>query len=200
MTKSRREDVRLAKRLARGEADEWKLFFDETRDRAFSVAFGILSRRADAMDAVQTSFVKAVGAVAGFRGDSALTTWFLRIVTNTALDGLRRRAARPAMQADDVVFDATRAQSASPVQEAQADELADAVAQVVEALPEAQRVVFSLYTYGALSYAEIAEQVGISKGTVMSRLFYGREALREGLVERGFDVPESARRQDNEAV
>ncbi len=193
-------DKRLAGRLAQGDSKAWEEFFETHRDRAYRVAVGILSRREESLDAAQEAFVKAIEAVKGYRAQASLGTWFMRVVTNTALDALRRRLVRPQTQAGEAVFGTKASKSPSPVAQAEANELSAAAAELVAALPEKQRVVFSLFTYGALSYAEIAEALEISRGTVMSRLFYAREALGKGLAERGFDVDSVLRRPSGEQV
>jgi len=163
--------------------------FRRYRQPAYRVAHRLLGNEADSLDAVQEGFIKALTHLQSFQGRSSFKTWLLRVVSNAALDLGRQRGRRdmrslgPAeVERGPVVADeATRG-----LERADLRHLLD---QALAALPEAQRQTFVLHADGGLSYREVAETLGISIGTVMSRLFYARQKLRAFLGQRLEDNP-----------
>jgi RNA polymerase sigma-70 factor (ECF subfamily) len=158
------------------------------RQPAYRVAYRLLSHEADALDAVQEGFVKALTHLHGFQGRSSFKTWLLRVVSNAALDLGRQRGRREA-----VSLDAPRSSDLTDARLLTADEstsgleradLRRRLEQALDRLSEVQRQTFVLFADGELSYREIAEAMDTSIGTVMSRLFYARQKLRNYLSER----------------
>jgi RNA polymerase sigma-70 factor (ECF subfamily) len=173
----------------RGDRGAQRSLFEQYRDAAYRVAFRITGRDEDALDVVQDSFIRAFEGLAAHRGEASFKTWLLRIVSNRALDALRARKVRLAAPLDRhadeeggaVVADERR--QPAPGADLERLELATRLARALEALPPDQRAVFALFAAGELSYAEIAEAVGIPIGTVMSRLFHARKRLQESLKD-----------------
>jgi RNA polymerase sigma-70 factor (ECF subfamily) len=130
-----------------------------------------------AEDAAQEAFVRAWQHLPGYRPRSPFRNWVYRIATNVALDTLRRE--RETVDADDVPITAA---DQSPEAAVEATERGTRVQQAVLALPPASRSVLVLREYEGLSYKEIADTLGIPIGTVMSRLNYARNRLRESLA------------------
>ena len=137
-----------------------------------------MRNQADAEDAVQDAYVRAIRHYAGFRGGDA-RAWLLAIVRNSCYDKLRSRSRGAEAVFDESIHSV--APVASPESLAMASESAHQVRQALEELPLEYREVFVLREMEQLSYAEIAEVAGIPVGTVMSRLSRARERLREKL-------------------
>ena len=95
MTRDGDDDRALLTRHAAGDTEAFALLVTRHRDRLWRVALRTLGNPDDAADAVQDALVSAYRSAAGFRGDSAVTTWLHRIVVNACLDLARKRAARP---------------------------------------------------------------------------------------------------------
>ena len=146
-------------------------------------------RHQDALDVVQDGFIKAFEQLARFRHGSSFRTWLLRIVTNQALDLLRRRKVRLAMPLDTTADDERGPlpiadDDPPPIgAELERAELAERLQRALEALPMEQRTVFALYANGDMTYGEIAETLGIPIGTVMSRLYHARRRLHGMLAD-----------------
>ena len=138
---------------------------------------------------MQDSFIKAFERLGEFQHEARFQTWFLRIVTNRALDVLRARKVRFAVSLDGSNDDdpgpgvAVPEQPAHPSRPLEARELADDLQQALESLPPEQRAVFALYATGEMTYGQIAETLGVPIGTVMSRLYHARRRLRELLED-----------------
>ena len=182
-------DERLLSRFAAGDRLALDELFRRYRQPAYRVAFRLLGNEADALDAVQEGFVKALTHLRGFEGRSSFKTWLLRVVSNAALDLGRQRGRREAVSLDaaDNGDAATSARLLSADEAGKGLERADlrsVLDLALDSLSEAQRQTFVLHADAELSYREVADALGISIGTVMSRLFYARQKLRAYLSER----------------
>lgn len=179
-------DEALLDRFACGDRAALDELFRRYRAVAYRVAYRLLGREADALDAVQDGFVKALTNLDRFRGHSSFKTWLLRIVSNAALDlgrlrkrdgwNDRRTGARPEPHGPDG--------QPPPEAELERADLRRAIEAALARLPVAQQQTFVLHVDGELSYREVADALGISIGTVMSRLFYARQKLKTLLADR----------------
>jgi RNA polymerase sigma-70 factor (ECF subfamily) len=181
-------DEALLARYAAGDREALEELFRRYRALAYRVAYRLLSHEADALDAVQEGFVKVLTHLDSFQGRSSFKTWLLRVVSNAALDLGRQRGRRETLS-----LDAPEANEREPNQPLVADDpalgleradLRHLLDQALLTLPEAQRRTFVLHADAELSYREVADVMGISIGTVMSRLYYARQKLRTYLASR----------------
>ena len=178
-------DDELVGRIARGDAVALDELFVRHRELAYRVAYRLLGHDADALDAVQDGFVNALTHLGRFRGQSSFKTWLLKIVSNAALDIGRVRKRRDTRcvgtPSDDFLTAAD--DDAPPDAGLERADLRAVLAAALAKLPGAQRQTFVLHVDGELSYKEVAEALGISIGTVMSRLFYARQRLKSYLAD-----------------
>lgn len=178
-------DAALLARHAGGDSAALDELFRRYRSVAYRVAYRLLGREADALDAVQDGFVNALTHLDRFGGRSAFKTWLLRVVCNAALDvgRQRKRGERvpqaPANPPPDHFGPDDAAPADSGLERADLRRTIDAA---LAKLPDAQRQTFVLHVEGELTYREVADAMGISIGTVMSRLFYARQKLKELLA------------------
>ena len=145
---------------------------------AYRVAYRLLGNEPDALDAVQDGFVKALAALPQFAGRSTFKTWLLRVVSNAALDLGRQRGRRESLATQSLSDDAGPTAGPAPDQGLEDEDLRRKLKEALDQLPQAQRQTFVLHAEAELTYREVAETLGISIGTVMSRLFYARQRLR----------------------
>ena len=132
-----------------------------------------------AQDATQEAFMRAWVRLPDFQSRSPFSHWVYRIAVNTALDTLREKPQESIETGANILLMAET--SPNPEAAYLVKEQVDLVQGAVNALPEAARVVLVLREYGDLSYVEIASLLEIPVGTVMSRLNYARNRLRERL-------------------
>jgi RNA polymerase sigma-70 factor (ECF subfamily) len=181
-------DEQLLARGAAGDREALEELFRRYRLLAYRVAYRLLGHEADAMDAVQNGFIKALTHLPGFQGRSSFKTWLLRVVSNAALDLGRKRSRRETLSLtsppnnDGPVVQVLSFED--PARGLERADLRHMLDEALATLPPAQRQTFVLHADGDLSYREVAEVLGISIGTVMSRLFYARQKLRAFLAQR----------------
>jgi RNA polymerase sigma-70 factor (ECF subfamily) len=180
-------DVALLERFAAGDRAALDELFRRYRTVAYRVAYRLLGREADALDAVQDGFVKTLTHLDRFRGHSSFKTWLLRIVSNAALDvgRQRKRDSRLPQAPPDNPPDRFGPAHLPPADtELVRADLREKIDEALARLPETQRQTFVLHVDGGMSYREVAETLGISIGTVMSRLFYARQKLKILLADQ----------------
>lgn len=176
------EDAKLVGSAQEGDRQAFARLFEKYRQPAYGIAYRLLGRREDALDAVQEAFVKAFVALATFRGGASFKTWFFRIVTNCSLDLRRSRVIRQTMPLESA--GAQAGQAAQPGQGLERRELKARIDAALAEIPEANRTAFVLFAIQGVSYREIAEILNISIGTVMSRIFYARQKLQKILSQQ----------------
>ena len=153
----------------------------------YALCFRLLNDAEEARDAAQETFLKVYRGLSGFRGEAGLKTWIYRIAINQAMN--QQRWWRRRHRDETVSLDLTRgdsetlgnllpAGSASPEQLAIATERERSILRALAEIKPEYRITLVLREIEELSYEEIAETMGISIGTVKSRIARGREELR----------------------
>jgi len=174
-----------------GDDGAFAALIDLYRAAAERVAQQILHTEEAAADAVQEAMIKAHRAMARFQ-EGNFRSWFLRIVTNTCYDHLRRQRRRAAVSLDELTEQAGI--DYLPTDEYVAEDPETVVLQsegmrfllaAIDNLPEYHRNVVLLVDVQGYDYAEAAEMLGLPLGTVKSRLSRARSALRDQLVKAG---------------
>jgi RNA polymerase sigma-70 factor, ECF subfamily len=143
----------------------------------------------DAEDLTQEVFIRAYQSLGRFRHQAAPDTWLYRIATNLVIDRFRRQKKAPRWvpflkgeeDEDEVLEIPSTSREGDPAAAVQLEELQWQVQRAIQSLPPKLRSVVVLYDLEGLSYEAVSEAVGCPVGTVKSRLFNARAALRRKL-------------------
>jgi RNA polymerase sigma-70 factor (ECF subfamily) len=161
--------------------------------RAFAVALGLVRDENDAREIVQDAFLRAFKNLSTFQGSSSFFTWLYRIITNLSID-LMRKPGRQTVDLDESRLAAEdnaetdypmlgRLEGADPADAIRRGEIAARLQTALDALPSYHRTVIVLREVEGLSYEDMARAMGVSKGTIMSRLFHARQKLQRALAD-----------------
>jgi RNA polymerase sigma-70 factor (ECF subfamily) len=174
---SAEKEIELITRAQKGDRGAFGQLVRRHREGVINVVYRMCGDANLAEDTAQEAFIRAWQHLPSYRPRSPFRNWLYRIATNAALDVLRRERDTVDMEAVPLANSDDGPEAALEKQER-----GERVRQAVLALPEASRAVLVLREYEGLSYKEIADTLGIPLGTVMSRLNYARNRLRESLT------------------
>ncbi len=182
-------DQQLVQRAQRGDLRAFDLLVLKYQGRIGALVSRYVKDPGEVEDVTQEAFIKAYRALDKFRGDSAFYTWLYRIASNAAKNHLVARGRRPG--ADTTIEDAETfeqsaliSESSTPEAVAMSEELAQVVAEAMEALPEELRAALTLREFEGLSYDDIAVVLECPVGTVRSRIFRARESIDDRVREQ----------------
>ena len=181
----------LIKRAKSGDEQAFAEIVKLYEKTVYNSALYISQNREDAFDISQEVFLKLWRALPSYRGDASLKTWIAAITKNSAIDYVRARnqksAASLTLDGDEKEADIIdQSISSNPQKSLEQKERAEAVRKAVKALDEPIRQTLILREFHNLSYAEIADILKISEGTVKSRISRGREQVKEFLKNGNF--------------
>jgi RNA polymerase sigma-70 factor (ECF subfamily) len=182
-------DRMLVDRFKGGDTSAFDEMVSRYWDRIYAVVHQLLRNREDAEEVTQDAFVRAHRGLVDFRGDSAFSTWLYQIATNLARNRYwywwRRKRDRTisfdqpvSADNDTPLSEVFAAPSETPGDIIVTREFVDRVAEGMEKLGARHREILILRNVKNLSYEEIGTILGISVGTVKSRIARARENLR----------------------
>jgi RNA polymerase sigma-70 factor (ECF subfamily) len=167
----------------KGDTEAFEQLVFRHRDKIYARALMMMRNEQEALDLSQEAWVKSWQRLHQFQGDSSFATWMTRIVINLCLDQIRRQKKMRAESFEQIEEDLGGVERQMPVEHInptaglEKDELRKRIDQAMSKLTDAHRTVLVLHEFQGLEYKEIAKRVGISIGTVMSRLFYARRRM-----------------------
>ncbi len=174
------DEARAIVACQNGDRDAYELIVRRSAGRAVGVARSILRDTARAEDAAQEAFVRAYRAIRRFDIKKSFYPWFYRILKNVCLTALKKiRPGEFSIDAEDAP--PLAAPPNDPSSHAERKELRAVIDQAMAQLSDAHRDILYLSHFEELSYKEIAECLRIPIGTVMSRLWAARRALKNVL-------------------
>ncbi len=196
-TEAERPDLELVAAAQKGDHRAFEALVRKYSERAFRAAYRVVRNSELSEDILQEAFLKAYRNLPKFESRSSFYTWFYRIVVNLALDRRRSDKGAFSLEWDDNI--AREVEPRGMVPEAVNPELASQRSHVLHLvsdgmleLPEGQREVLMLREVDGLSYDEIAKEMKISKGTVMSRLHYARKKMIQFLARHGVTAEDAS--------
>jgi|ERR1700722_15644194 RNA polymerase sigma-70 factor (ECF subfamily) len=187
------EDRALIAKAQAGDTVAFRSLVERHQRRAFAIALSLVRDENDARELVQDAFLRVFKGLGSFQGGSSFFTWLYRIITNLSID-LIRKPGRGMGELDERKIDTdpeheaefpliSRFEGADPVDIVRRREIAARLQKALDALPPYHRGVIVMREIEGLSYEEMAQVMGVSKGTIMSRLFHARQKLQRALVD-----------------
>lgn len=179
---SKERDLELVERFKAGDVSAFEELVATHQDRVYNICRHMLRSGTDAEDAAQDTFVKAYRAIGRFSPGAGFSAWITRIAVNTCIDRLRKAphvsTTRSTRDGDEYEMDPPSTDP-GPERTYDAKLSGRALDGALGRLSEKLRTVIVLKELEGLSYEEIAETLGISMGTVKSRLSRARTELRK---------------------
>src|SRR3954462_6318072 len=180
-------DADLVKLCQSGDTEAFDQLVGRYRTRIFGMIYNMVHSEQDAWDLAQDSFFKAWKSIKRFRGRSSFYTWIYRIVMNVTIDWLRKKHVKGAgAEFDDAIqlkeidpaYKTVPKTEALPHETMERDKIRARIEKAIAQLSPEHRAVILMKEIDDMQYHEIAETLGCSIGTVMSRLFYARKKLQ----------------------
>jgi RNA polymerase sigma-70 factor (ECF subfamily) len=185
-------DALFIERLKAGDADAFDKLVTRYSSDIYALLYRLTGEAEEAADLVQETFLRALKAISGFRGDSDLRTWLYRIAINESRNRFRwwkRRRREKMVSLDDnlgnsegVYQDVIADQFPSPEQETLRRERERILQIALKELPAIYREPIVLFDIEGLSYDEICCTLDLNPGTLKSRLARGRQELKKRLA------------------
>lgn len=185
-------DKALVARFKAGDEAAFEEMVSRYWDRIYAMVLQLLRNSQDAEEVTQDAFIRAHRGLENFRGDSSFSTWLYQIATNLARNRYwywwRRKRDKSISfdqtvggESDTTLAEIFPADIETPQDVAVTNEFQERVSAAMELLNDKHREVLVLRNIKSLSYEEIAVELGISIGTVKSRIARARESLRDRL-------------------
>ena len=176
------ETIEIIEACRRGDREAFRALYEAHKDKVYSIALYFFhGDPAAAGDATQQVFLKLITNIKSFRGDSEFSTWLHRLVVNTCMDGSRKNKSRELSK--DPADIARIADPASQDEDMARRQVAGRVQVALSSLPPKLRMPILLRYFDELSYAQMAEALQCSVGTVASRLNQGHKLLATKLAK-----------------
>lgn len=184
-TASAEEDRELVERAQNGDTRAFDQLVRKYTPKLYGLVYNMTSNREDTADLLQDIFAKAYRSLLRFLGKSSFYTWIYSIAVNMTLNFLKKRGRRVILSLDDVDSgiqndpDFIKVTTGhSPLRDVGLHELQKRLNEAMMKLSEDHRTVVTLYDIQGLQHSEISKILGVSEGTVRSRLFYAHRQLQ----------------------
>ena len=184
------EDADLVERAQNGDTAAFDELVIKHSPKLYGLVYHMTSNHEDTNDVLQDVFAKAYRSLKRFRGNSAFYTWIYSIAVNMTLNFLKKRNRQRKFSLDDIDSNIHNDKDfieltagTTPDQEANLSELQQRLNEAMMQLSEDHRAVVTMFDIQGMPHAEISKILGVSEGTVRSRLFYAHRQLQTHLDE-----------------
>lgn len=182
-------EAEIIQKLQEGDETAFRQLVEKYQQLVVNTCFGLVHNMQDAEDIAQDVFIEVFRSIHKFRADSKLSTWLYRISVNRSLNYIRDNKRQKWMQSVEDVFLLKReklnslsfGEMAAPDTEMENSERAELLHKSIDALPQNQRIAFTLNKYEDLSYKQIAEVMEISLSSVESLIHRAKKNLQKKL-------------------
>ncbi|MFC2103358.1 RNA polymerase sigma factor [Bacteroidota bacterium] len=166
-----------------GNQSDYAIIVDRYKNKAFSMLKRMLKNEQDAEEVLQDCFIKAYNSLNSFKGEAKFSTWFYRIVYNTALTRIssKRRKTENEMTSIEDHFDL---KSDYDFKIPETNDMSEFIKDTVSQLPERYAVIINLFYLDEMSCEEISKVMNISVSNVKVMLYRSRSALKDLIVKK----------------
>ena len=176
-------DQEILDSVIRGNQADYAIIVDRYKNKAFSLLKRLLKNEQDAEETLQDCFLKAYNSLSNFKGEAKFSTWFYRIVYNTALTKISSKKRKTENQMTSVE-DHFNLKSDYDFRSSERKDISIFISDLVNQLPERFATVINLYYLNEMSCEEISEILEISVSNVKVILHRSRNALKDLIVEK----------------
>ena len=176
------EDAVFVARCRRKDPDAFAVLVGRHQKRMLNIAYRMIGDYGEACDVVQEAFLSAWRGIGNFRGEARFSTWLCGIVLNQARNHLKQRSVRSGRTGASFDDPDPPSREESAVERLERREMEARVQEGIGSLDGEQREVLVLRDIQGYSYEEIGAMLKLPQGTVRSRLFRARNALKENLL------------------
>jgi RNA polymerase sigma factor (sigma-70 family) len=179
----------LIELLKSGDENAFRKLVETHQAMVVNTAMGMIHNQTDAEDIAQDVFIQVYHSITDFKGESSLKIWLYRITITRSLNAVRTNKRRKFFSRVEDFFQGKKeevqekASFVNPDKVLEEKDHANAIHSALDALPENQKIAFTLSKYEELSYAEIADLMQISKSSVESLLFRAKSNLQKKLID-----------------
>ncbi len=178
-------DIEIIESVKRGNQSDFSILIDRYKNRAFSLLVRLLKNEMEAEEVLQDCFLKAFNGLSTFKQEAKFSTWFYRIVYNTALTRVsaKKRKIENEMSSIEDHYDL---RSSYDYNEHEKKDLAKFVGEVIEKLPTKYSAVINMFYLNDMSCEEISEVMEISVSNVKVILHRSRNALKDLVIKNNY--------------
>jgi RNA polymerase sigma-70 factor (ECF subfamily) len=185
------DDKTLVTRAQTGDTKAFDELVRRYTPKLYGLVYNMTSNREDTADLLQDVFAKAYRSLKRFMGKSSFYTWIYAIAVNMTLNFLKKRGRYSKVSLDDVdsgisndpIFIEITTSGSGTIREVSVNELQKRLNEAMMKLSDDHRTVVTLYDIQGLQHAEISKILGVSEGTIRSRLFYAHRQLQAFLED-----------------
>ncbi len=182
-------DAHYINEVLKGNTNAFGYFIRKYQDKAFGVAISIVKREDDAKDVVQDSFISAYSSLTNYRNDAKFSTWFYRIVVNTALQFIKREKRKDEVAGEYSITDEEKTAFNNAIRQLHKQDLKRLIKRVFEKIPTKEALILQLYYIDDQNIVEIEEITAFTKANVKVLLHRGRTTFYKMLKDEKIKKP-----------
>jgi RNA polymerase sigma-70 factor (ECF subfamily) len=178
-------DLEIIKSVRNGNSTDYSIIIDRYKNKAFSLLKRMLKNNMEAEEVLQDCFLKAFRGLDSFKGESKFSTWFYRIVYNTALTRISQKKRKIENEMNSIDEYITL-QSKNDYNESERKDLSEFINNLVEQLPSKYSSVLNLFYLEGMSCEEISDVMDTSVANVKVLLHRSRNALKDIVLKKNY--------------
>ncbi len=182
-------DAHYINEVLNGNTNAFGYFIRTYQNKAFGVAVSIVKRDDDAKDVVQDSFITAYSSLTNFRNDAKFSTWFYRIVVNTALQFIKREKRKCRVTGEYSITEDEKIAYNNAIAQLEKQDLMKLIKGVFEKIPAKEALILQLYYIDNQSIVEIKEITAFTKANIKVLLHRGRTSFYKRLKDEKINKP-----------